>query len=129
MKNWGNFDQLLGKKVTRRNALRSFGAMGVAPLAFGAGRGDNKEETDQGASRGPGRRLSDGDPALHRMTVGDMIADFDREAGTIHSIIGKGDSLGTNFLGNRINIKGRALEDQHWTGDIVVTAWHLFSAD
>jgi len=129
MKNDGDFSQLLKKKVTRRNALKSFGAMGVAPLVFGAGRVDKKGEIAQSFSQGPGRRLSGGDPVLHRLVAGNMIVDLDTETGTIHSITGKGDPLGTNFLGNRVNIKGRALEDQHWTGDIVVTAWHMNTPD
>lgn len=120
---------LLGKTLTRRNALKSFGAVGVAPLVFGPGLGEAKKADAQGASQEPTRRVSSGDPVLHRIGAGNMIVEFDKETGTIHSIAAKGDPLGTNFLGNRTNVGDQARRDPHWTGDIVTTTWNLNTPD
>ena len=100
-------DKLLKKKVSRRSALKSFGAMGVAPLVLGSGLGDAKEEAAlSGSSQESTRRATAGASDLHRIASGDMIVEFDKETGTIHSLSAKGDPLATNFLGNRLNVRG-----------------------
>ena len=99
-------DELLKKKVSRRSALKGFGAMGVAPLVFGSGLGETKEGFLQGSSQESARRAISGASDLHRIASGDMIVEFDKDTGTIHSLSAKGDPLGTNFLGNRLNVRG-----------------------
>jgi len=99
-------DELLKKKVSRRSALKSFGAMGVAPLVFGPGLGEAKEEAIRSPSQELTRRASAGAPDLHRIVAGKMIIEFDKETGTVHSLSAKGDPLATNFLGNRLNVRG-----------------------
>jgi hypothetical protein len=118
-------DQFLKKKVTRRSALKSIGTMGVAPLVLGPGPGEAGKLSDGRDSPELKLRSSSKEPDLHRMASGDMIVEFDKETGTIHRISAPGDPLGTNFLGNRLNVQGKALLDPHWTGDVVATAWHL----
>jgi len=122
-------DELLKKKVSRRSALKSFGAMGVAPLVLGPALGEAKEAAVAGPSQELARRASPGAPDLHRIDGGNMIVEFDKETGTIHSISAKGDPLGTNFLGNRLNVRGEALLDPHLTGDVVATVWKLNTPD
>jgi hypothetical protein len=99
-------DKLLKKKVSRRSALKSFGAMGVAPLVLGSGLGEAKEGALQGSSQESARRATAGDSDLHRISTGDMIVEFDKATGTVHSLSAKGDPLATNFLGNRLNVRG-----------------------
>ncbi len=122
-------NELLKKKVSRRSALKGFGAMGVAPLVLGSRLGEAKEAAVPNPPQELTRRASAGAPDLHRIEAGNMIVEFDKETGTIHSISSKGDPLGTNFLGNRINVRGEALLDPHLTGDIVGTAWNLNTPD
>jgi len=120
---------LLEKKLSRRNALKSFGAIGVTPLMLGVDRGDTADENVRNSSAHNDSRTLAENPALHRLAAGSMVVDFDKETGTIHSIIGSQDPLGTNFIGNRVNTRGVALGDTHATGDVVATVWNLKTAD
>jgi hypothetical protein len=128
MKN-SDLDSILKAKLSRRSALRGLGALGVSPLVLRAGKGDRTDGPARDASPGASRCLSAGNPVLHSLASGKLIADFDMKTGTIHSITGKNDPLGTNFLGNRLNTRGVALGDAHWSGDLVATVWHLATPD
>ena len=120
---------ILEKKLSRRTALKSFGAIGVAPLMLGVKRGETADGNGRNApapseSRGPAQA-----PDLHRLAAGNMVVEFNKETGTIHSIINSRDPLATNFVGNRENTQGVALRDPHATGDVVTTIWNLKTAD
>jgi hypothetical protein len=113
------------KTISRRKILKTLGTIGVAPLVIGAGSRRTTDALLQDTSRQPGKRTLSDKADLHRLSAENMVVDFDKETGTIHSITGSRDPLGTNFLGNRENTRGVALGDTHWTGDLVVAAWHL----
>ncbi len=65
----------------------------------------------------------DGD--LIKMTVGEMVATFDKKYGSLYSVKHRSDDLGTNFIGNGDNTPGVDLTDTYWTGDIVTTVWEI----
>lgn len=119
----------LKNKLSRRNALKRLGAMGVAPMMLGATSVEFRDETNRDSSPSRNSRASSGIPDLHRISSGKMTVDFDKDPGTIFSITGKQDPLGINFVGNRINTRGVALGDTHWSGDVVATVWHLDTPD
>lgn len=119
---------LLNERLSRRSLLKNLGAVGMLPMVTGA---DALASTAMGAQElparaaRPGRESRNDNPALHRIAAGRMVADFDKDLGTIHAITASGDALGTNFLGNQLNTRGVPLGDPHWTGDIVATVWHM----
>ncbi len=120
---------ILEKKFSRRTALKSLGAIGVAPLMSGC----KREGTAEGNGGNPAAPSDSPGQAkaldLHRLAAGNMVVEFNKETGTIHSIINSHDPLATNFVGNRENTQGVALRDPHATGDVVTTVWNLKTAD
>ena len=124
-----NLESLLNKKLSRRSALKGLGSIGVAPAVLGTGRPNAPDPAAQGPSPGQSRRAAAGPPDLHRLSAKNMVADFDKATGTIHSITAKGDPFGTNFVGNRLNSTGAVRGDMHLTGDLVTTVWHLNTPD
>ncbi len=120
----GSTDQ----RISRRSLLKNIGAAGVLPVVAGsAATGVQTPDPQVHATHParPGREARNDQPALHRITVGRMVVEFDKDLGTIHGITASGDPLGTNFLGNQLNTRGVALGDPHWTGDLVATVWHV----
>ncbi len=109
-------------KLSRRNLLKTMGAMGTAPLLAEVGsRSANALGLQNAAAPSPQTRATD-EADLVRLASGGMIVAFDKRHGTIHSITREGDALGTNFLGNSTNSNQ---SDPHWTGDLVTTVWDL----
>jgi len=130
MKNTNEPGKLLKKKLSRRSALKSFGALGVAPfLLEEAAPKAAKDESVSSPFTGQIRRRFSEKPDLHRLSAGEMVVDFDKDTGTIHSITRNKDPFGTNFVGNRINSRSVTLNDMHWSGDVVATVWDLDTPD
>ena len=115
----------MNSNLSRRHLLKSIGTAGVASLVPGLA------TTDAGSLSHPisaaSRATNKSD--LVRLSSNRMIATFDRRNGTLYSITGTHDSLGTNFLGNSDNTLGVQNGDTHWTGDVVTTIWKLKTAE
>jgi len=127
----------MDKRMTRRELLKDVGAAGATGiLAVGAGKAKpaahqlaqaaQGEEPPSPTSRAP---LEQHENHLVELIAGDMIVAFDRSYGSISSITKKGDSLGTNFIGNEQNTPGVDPSNSRWTGDVVSTVWEILDTN
>ena len=106
---------------SRRQLLKSIGTAGIATLVpeVASAQMAAASHTIAAASRLTKK------PDLVRLASERMIVTFDRRNGTLYSITGAHDKLGTNFLGNSDNTLGIQNGDTHWSGDVVTTIWKL----
>lgn len=115
------------KKLSRRNLLKTIGAIGAVPiLGEAATRAADAAPLQAQAAlpSGPERKTDKAD--LVQLRSGGITAAFDKRNGTLYSITRDDDSLGTNFLGNSDNSQ---ISDPHWTGDLVTTIWNLYTPE
>ncbi len=136
----------MSKRITRRELLRDVGAAGATtllavgsakalPAADSLSQAAGAESPAHQALQSPGdaKSVSPTPPVslgahenpLVELTAGDMIVAFDRRYGSISSIIRKGDTLGTNFIGNEQNTPGVDVSNSRWTGDLVTHVWDV----
>ena len=111
--------------LSRRHLLKSIATAGLAPLV---------PDVAAAQKLPPSRSLPAASRATNQsdlvgLSSGRMIVTFDRRNGTLYSITGASDALGTNFLGNSDNSLGIENGDTHWTGDVVTTIWELKTAE
>jgi hypothetical protein len=131
----------MSKQITRRDLLQNAGIMGATTLfAAASGKaqpgaealiqtaqtGQPETLSPQVAFRAP---LAPSPDDLAELTSGDMIVTFDRRYGSIYSITRKGDSFGTNFIGNEQNTPGVDASNSRWAGDLVTSVWNITDTD
>jgi hypothetical protein len=115
-------------KLTRRELLKDFGAIGVAGSVTGTSLLGSVPTEDPTADMGAQSRRTNHE-SLVEITAGKMKIVFDNRLGILYSITQEGDPLATNFLGNSDNTDGIRAGDTHWTGDVVTTLWELTTSD
>src|SRR5262252_8254706 len=82
--------------LSRRHLLKSIATAGLAPLVPDVAAAEKLPPSRSLPAASRATNQSD----LVGLSSGRMIVTFDRRNGTLYSITGASDALGTNFLGN-----------------------------